>query len=144
MEIENNTLTLKYKVLSVVLMDVLNKQSEGWPLVRKVKKQLKFSNLTKIPMTNTSNASNTISWIFGIIVFAIGVLNMFWGNDPEFGFFLLLLSFVYFPPINSVLKERTDFSIPLLLKILLSLFIIWVVLGVGELFSKIDLMMMDL
>lgn len=95
-------------------------------------------------MNNKSNTSNTVSWIFGVIVFAIGILNMFWGNDAGFGVFLLLLAFVYFPPVNNLLKERTDFSIPLLLKIVLSIFIIWVVLGVGELFSKIDLMMLDL
>ena len=69
---------------------------------------------------------------------------MFWGNDPGFGVFLLLLSFVYFPPANTILKERTGFSIPRIVKIVLGIFIIWASLGVGELFDKIDLMMMDL
>lgn len=95
-------------------------------------------------MNNKSNLWNTTSWIFGITVSATAVLNMFWGNDPGFGVFLLLLSFVYFPPVNTVFKKRTGFSIPTLLKIILSIFIIWAVLGVGELFAKIELMMMDL
>lgn len=85
-----------------------------------------------------------ISWLFGATVFAIGLVNTLWGNDPGFGVFLLLLSFVYFPPINTLIKKRTGFSIPRIVKIALGLFIIWASLGVGELFGKIDLMMMDL
>ena len=88
--------------------------------------------------------SYIISWIFGIVVFAAGVVNTFWGNDPGFGVFILLLSFAYFPPANTILKERTGFAIPKAVKIALGIFIIWATLGVGELFDKIDLMMMDL
>lgn len=86
---------------------------------------------------------NNISWLFGIAVFAVGVINTFWGNDPGFGVFLLFLSFVYFPPTNAMLKKQTGLTIPVLIKILLGLFIIWASLGVGELFDKIDLMMKD-
>ena len=97
-------------------------------------------------MNNNSIVLNIISWIFGIVFFAIGVVNMFWGNDPEFGVFILLLSFVYFLPVNDILKKMTGFSIPRMgiVKILLGIFILWASLGVGELFDKIDLMMMDL
>lgn len=88
-----------------------------------------------------------IGWIFGIAVFAAGVLNTFWGNDPEFGVFILLLSFVYFPPTSNILsalyKQVVGFSIPKIAKIVLSIFIVWATLGVGELFDKIDLMMQD-
>jgi hypothetical protein len=40
----------------------------------------------------------------------------------------------------------TGFTIPgmVIIKILLGVFILWAALGVGELFDKIDLMMMDL
>jgi hypothetical protein len=89
-----------------------------------------------------------IGWIFGIAVFAAGVVNTFWGNDPEFGVFLLLLSFVYFPPtttiLNDIAKQWVGFRVPTIAKIALGIFIIWATLGVGELFDKIDLMMMDL
>lgn len=95
-------------------------------------------------MNNKSTVLDLISWLFGIIVFAIGVVNTFWGNDPGFGIFLVLLSFVYFPPANALLRKWTGFSIPLWVKILLGLFIIWAALGVGELFDKIDLMLQDL
>ena len=89
---------------------------------------------------------NSISWLFGIVVFAIGMVNTFWGNDPGFGVFLLLLSFVYFLPVNDILRKMTGFTIPgmVIIKILLGVFILWAALGVGELFDKIDLMMMDL
>ena len=88
-----------------------------------------------------------IDWIFGIAVFAAGVVNTFWGNDPEFGVFILLLSFVYFPPTSNILsaiyKQVIDFPIPKIGKIVLSIFIVWATLGVGELFDKIDLMIQD-
>jgi hypothetical protein len=95
-------------------------------------------------MNNKLNVWNIISWIFGLTVFAIGLVNMFWGNDPGFGIFLILLSFVYFPPVNAIFKKSTGFSIPAPIKILLGIFIIWAALGVGELFDKIDLMLKDL
>ena len=87
---------------------------------------------------------DTFSWIFGIIVFAIGVLNVFWGNDAGFGVFLILLSFAFFPLVNTIIRERIGIRIPVIIKILLGIFILWAALGVGELFDKIHLMMMDL
>jgi hypothetical protein len=95
-------------------------------------------------MNTTSTATNIISWIFGIAAFAIGLVNTFWGNDPGFGIFLLVLSFVFYPPVNVLVKNVTGFSIPLIAKIILAIFIFWASLGVGELFDKINLMMMDL
>ena len=92
--------------------------------------------------------SKIITWIFGIAVFAAGIVNTFWGNDPGFGVFILLLSFVYFPPTSAILdaifKRVTGFSIPKIGQIVLGIFIIWATLGVGELFDKINLMMTDL
>ena len=91
--------------------------------------------------------TNLIGWIFGIAVFAAGVVNTFWGNDPEFGVFILLLSFVYFPPTSNILsaisKQVVGSPIPKIGKIVLSIFIVWATLGVGELFDKIDLMIQD-
>jgi len=97
-------------------------------------------------MNNTSNVGNIISWIFGIAFFAIGVINTFWGNDPGFGVFILLLLFVYFLPVNAILRKMTGFSIPKMgiVKIVLGVFILWAASGVGELFDKIELMKMDL
>jgi hypothetical protein len=92
--------------------------------------------------------SNLIGWMFGIAVFAAGVVNTFWGNDPGFGIFVLLLSLVYFPPtgaiLNGIAKQWVGFRVPKIAKIALGIFIVWATLGVGELFDKINLMMMDL
>ena len=95
-------------------------------------------------MNAKHSISTVASCLFGIVTFAIGIINSFWGNDPGFGVFLVLLSFVYLPPINSILKKKTGFSIPSVAKLGLGIFIIWASLGVGELFDKIDLMRNDL
>lgn len=95
-------------------------------------------------MNNKLNVFNIISWLFGAAVFAIGLVNTFWGNDPGFGLFLLVLALLYLPPINLIIEEKIRFSIPRIVKIGLGIFIIWALLGVGELFDKIDLMMMGL
>ena len=97
-------------------------------------------------MPDKSTASDIISWLFGIVVAAIGVVNVFWGNDMGFGIFLLLLSFIYFLPVNTILRKLNGFSIPKMgiVKIVLGIFIIWASLGVGELSDKIELMMNDL
>jgi signal transduction histidine kinase len=95
-------------------------------------------------MNNKSVLGNLAGWIFGLAVAAVGVVNMFWGNDPFFGVFLFLLSFVFIPPVNAFIRKSFGFSIPLVAKIILLVFIIWAAVGVGELFQKIDLMMSDL
>lgn len=94
-------------------------------------------------MTYKLNIGTIISWIFGILAFAIGIVNTFWGNDAGFGIFILLLSLIYFLPVNELLKKLTGFSIPKmgLIKIAVGLFIMWASLGVGELFDKIELML---
>ncbi len=88
------------------------------------------------------NLETIISWIFGVFVFAIGIVNTFWGKPAGFGIFLILLSFLYLLPVNTILKKMTGFAIPRmgLVKIGVGLFIIWASVGVGELFDKIELM----
>jgi len=103
-----------------------------------------MNNKTEIMMNHGSLISNILSWLFALAVFAIGVVNTFWGNDPGFGVFLILLSLVHVPPLNVSLKERTGLAIPRIAKIALGVFIMWASLGVGELFDKINLMMADL
>jgi hypothetical protein len=89
------------------------------------------------------NIGTLSSWIFGILAAAIGIVNTFWGNDPGFGIFVLLLSLLYFLPVNELLKKTTGFRIPKMgwIKVGVGVFIIWASLGVGELFDKIDLML---
>src|SRR5687768_819180 len=99
-----------------------------------------MTNKSELIMNNRSIFGNIFSWLFGIAVMVIGIINTFWGNDPGYGVFILLLSFVYFPPATALFKRLTDYSIPLIVKIILGFFILWSALGVAELFDKIDLM----
>ncbi|MEX2349984.1 MAG: hypothetical protein WD554_03830 [Flavobacteriaceae bacterium] len=87
-----------------------------------------------------------ISWFFGLLFLAIGIINTFWGNDSGFGVFIILLSLVYLLPVNIIFKNITGFTIPGLkiIKVLLGIFILWAAMGVGELGDKIELMMMDI
>ncbi|MFT3845810.1 MAG: hypothetical protein QM725_12210 [Lacibacter sp.] len=82
-----------------------------------------------------------VGWISGILFSLIGLINIFWGNDPEFGVFLFALSSVFYPPFNVLFRKVTGRSIPLIAKIILALFILWTSLGVGELFDKIGMML---
>ena len=88
-----------------------------------------------------STVLNILSWLLGLLFSSIGVVNMFWGNDPIFGIFLFALSLIFYPPINTLFKKCTGFSISRAVKIVVGLFIFWSSLGVGELFDKIDLML---
>ncbi|MGB5243210.1 MAG: hypothetical protein WBN28_08035 [Lutimonas sp.] len=85
-----------------------------------------------------------LSWLFGLLVFTIGLINTFWGNDPILGFTITILSFLYFPPISSWLENLTGVHIPRWVKIILGIIILWIALGVGELSKKIDMMMIDM
>ncbi|MER2997686.1 hypothetical protein [Pontibacter populi] len=89
-----------------------------------------------------STAIAIISWIFGLLFLFIGIVNTFWGGDTGFGIFIVLLSLIYFLPVNDILYKMTGFTIPKmwLVKILVGLFIIWAAMGVGELFDKIEMM----
>lgn len=101
----------------------------------------------KITKNDGSAALNIISWLFGTLAFAIGIVNTFWGQPAGFGVFIILLSLAYFLPVNTIMKKVTGLSIPQtgmrIMKILLALFILWAALGVGELFDKIALMLND-
>ncbi|HCE57320.1 MAG TPA: hypothetical protein DER09_05825 [Prolixibacteraceae bacterium] len=92
---------------------------------------------------NKSLIFDLMGWLFGILVLAIGIVNIFWGNDMFFGVFIVMLTTVYFPPFNIALNKLTGFSIPVWVKIVLGLFILWAALGVGELFDKVDMMLTD-
>jgi hypothetical protein len=86
---------------------------------------------------NDIRISYITSWVFGLLVFTIGVLNLFLVH-PVPGIAGLLLSLVYFPPANEFLKERTGFTIPPIVKIILGVVIIWFTLGVSDLGDMID------
>ena len=82
-------------------------------------------------------APQIISWIFAAIVFAIGVLNIFLVH-PVPGIVYIILSLIYLPPVNVLLKKHLGFSIPPTVKIILGIIIIWFTLGISDLGDMID------
>lgn len=88
-------------------------------------------------MQNYVLTSRIGSWLFGAVVFIIGVLNLVLVH-PVPGLIYLFLSLVYFPPANDFLKKATGLSIPVAVKIILGIFIIWFTLGISDLGDMID------
>lgn len=88
-------------------------------------------------MKNTIRILPLAGWLFGLTVFAIGVLNMLLVH-PVPGLIYLLLSLLYFPPVNDLFREKVGFSIPLVIKIILGIVILWFTLGVSDLGDMID------
>jgi hypothetical protein len=122
---------LKYKVLSIYIQtnsfNKITMRTEPGP------------NVNDRPLFGY-----TISWLFGAAFLAIGSINIFWGNDPGYGIFIVLLSSIYFQPVNAFLRNISGIWLPLIVKIILGLFILWTAMGVGELFDKIGLMIKDI
>jgi len=76
-------------------------------------------------------------WIFCSIVFIIGILNVVLVH-PVPGIVYLLLSFIYLPPANDWLRMKFGFTIPMAVKIVLGIVIIWFTLGISDLGDMID------
>lgn len=81
--------------------------------------------------------SHRISWLYGIAVLVIGILNLILVH-PIPGIVYLLLSSVYFPPVNDITRNRYGFTIPVVVKLILGIAIIWFTLGVSDLGDMID------
>ncbi len=71
------------------------------------------------------------------MVILTGVLNLLWVH-PVPGIGYLLLSFLYFPPANELLKRKTGISVPPLIKIILGIIMVMFTLGVSDLGDIID------
>ena len=84
--------------------------------------------------------TTVINWFFGLLFSAIGLVNLFWGNDPEFGVFIMLISLMYYPPLQQMLQKKFQFKPLKWIQIGLGVFVLWASLGVGELLEKIHLM----
>ena len=82
-----------------------------------------------------------LNWLFAVLFSAIGLVNCFVGNDPEFGVFILLLSLLFYPSLRLVFQQKIGWTIPSFVLILLGLFVFWSSLGVGELLEKIKMIL---
>ena len=75
--------------------------------------------------------------VIGLIVFAIGGLNLFLVH-PVPGLVFLSLSLLYFPPADAFFIKHFGRPIPLWAKLMLGFVIIWFTLGVSDLGDMID------
>ena len=87
-------------------------------------------------MKNKSKVRNVVSWIFGLILFIVGILNLILVH-PVPGLIYLLLSFIYIPSTNEFLKSKFSFTIPFAVKIILFLLVMWYSLAVGEVWGNL-------
>ena len=88
-------------------------------------------------MQQKLSLQNIISWVFGLAVLTIGILNLVLIH-PVPGIIGLLLSLLFFPPVNDLLKKQFGFTIPFAVKVVLALFIFWFTLGISDLGDLID------
>jgi hypothetical protein len=79
-----------------------------------------------------NNPENVIGWVFCVVFGIIGILNLILVH-PVPGIFYLMISCVYIPATNIILKKRFGFSISLSVKIIVALIILWGTLAVGDL-----------
>lgn len=91
-------------------------------------------------MSTKSTVINLTGWVIGLLFSFIGIVNMFWGNDSMFGVFLFGLSLIFYPPVTPLIKRLTGIAIPGFVKLIVALLILWMSLGVGELFDKLRMM----
>lgn len=93
--------------------------------------------MNKETTNNKMVTHNIICKLFVIIFFILGILNLIYVH-PVPGLFYLFLSTVYMPITTNFLKKRFDFIIPLWLKIVVGLVIIWGTLAVGDLMELFE------
>ena len=93
----------------------------------------------KCKMIQQANTKSTLSsvynysgWIFGTAVLVVGILNFAFVH-PVPGLAYVLLSFVYFPTTNVLLKSKTGVVIPIAIKIILAVLLFFFTLGVSDL-----------
>jgi hypothetical protein len=82
-------------------------------------------------------AASVIGWVFGVLFLVIGVLNVFLVH-PVPGLFYLLLCLVYLPPAYAALDRNGRLSIPLSVRVIVGLTVLWGSLAVGDLVDRYD------
>ena len=75
---------------------------------------------------------NVFSWIFGLAVLAIGVLNIILVH-PVPGIGYLLLSALYFPPINGSFASKFGIRESFFMQIIMAIVILMFTLGLCDL-----------
>lgn len=88
-------------------------------------------------MNKTLHIGNIFSLIFAAILFIVAVLNVVLVH-PVPGVIYFLLSILYLPSVNTLLRKKIGFAIPGIVKIILGIAIMMFTLGVSDLGDMID------
>lgn len=88
-------------------------------------------------MPYTLSRENILSWGFAGILATLGILNVILIH-PVPGLIYLLVASIFVPSTNTFLRDRFNLSIPLVVKILVFLLVMWVTLGVSDLIELFE------
>lgn len=77
------------------------------------------------------------NWSFSLILMLVGILNIILIH-PVPGILYLLITCIYFPPINDLILAKWAVKIPFWIQLLLAIFITMFTLGVSDLGDMID------
>ena len=83
-------------------------------------------------MDRVMTAGTVASYAFAMVLVAIGIGNLIYVH-PVPGIVGILLSLLFFPPMNTLLRKNLGFSVPIGVQIALFLVIIWFTLGISDL-----------
>lgn len=83
-------------------------------------------------MKNSISITAVVSNFLGLIIFCLGILNLILVH-PVPGIVYVVLSLLYFSPVESFFKGKFGFSIPIAALLVLALVIFWFTLGVSDL-----------
>jgi hypothetical protein len=73
-----------------------------------------------------------IGWLFAMLLVTIGILNLIYIHPVPGGIYLFL-SLLYMPPLNELLRQKTGRVMPMAVKIVLGVVVMWFTLGVSDL-----------
>ena len=76
-------------------------------------------------------------WIIFLLFIVIGVLNIILVH-PVPGIIYIVLSMFYFPPFCEFIKRKLHFSMPIAIKVVIAVFVLWFTLGVGDLMELFE------
>jgi len=88
-------------------------------------------------MKNNSKNWNIFNWILFVVLASLGVLNMIFVHIVP-GLIYLLISLIYLPYAINLIKNKIGFSIPIFIKIILAILVLWFTLGVGDLMELFE------
>ena len=86
---------------------------------------------------NKTQIWNPYSWIFFTMFFSIGILNILLIH-PIPGLIYVSLSTVYLPPFSRYVKVKFRVNIPITIKVILAILILWFTLGVSDLMELFE------